>query len=79
MQLAPLHKPRNLELDARVGQVVKVPARVLERERIRVDELLADEYVQLSGEVHERGSNPARAGRLGCGGSGGGGRWWWWW
>lgn len=43
MKATTLDKPVDLQLDARVDKMVEVAARVLEREGVWVDELLADE------------------------------------
>lgn len=50
-----LHQPLDLQPDPGVDEVVEVSARVLERERVRVGEALADGEVYLRGEIVERG------------------------
>ena len=55
MQLAALDEPVDLELHARVDEVVEVPAGVFEGECVGVDERLGDEEVNLGRERVERG------------------------
>jgi len=54
VQQAALHQPLDLEAHARVDEQVEVAARVLERERVRVDEVVGDEQVDLGRERRER-------------------------
>ena len=59
VQQAALHEPRHLETDARVDELVKMAARVLEGERVRVDEVLGDEEVDFGGEAGEGPFRPS--------------------
>jgi predicted nucleotidyltransferase len=53
VQTTALEEPVDLELDARVDQVVEVAVHVAEREGVWVDKLVADEEVDLWREIHE--------------------------
>lgn len=53
MEAAALDEPVDLELDAGVDQVVEAAARLLQGQCVRVDELVADEEVDLRGQVEE--------------------------
>jgi len=53
VQQPPLHEPFHLELHARVDELVEVPVRVSERQRIGVDEMARDEKVDLGRQGDE--------------------------
>jgi hypothetical protein len=56
VQATALHEPVDLELDTRVDEVVKVTVHVFQGQGVRVDEVVANEEVELGWQIHQCGS-----------------------